>query len=74
MLDNLQQCDCGSKTLNLVGEQVDDFWEAHGDCYYDFEYVKPRGTRSGRCVCGDTVESFPDNWYEMWLEVHSEHS
>jgi hypothetical protein len=73
MLSNVQQCDCGVKTLNLIKEQVDDFWEAHDECYYHFEYVKPRGTHSDQCICGDTIESFPDSWYEMWTEVHNEH-
>jgi hypothetical protein len=71
---NLEYCDCGAKGLNLVGHQVDDFWEAHEDCYYDFEYVKPKGTHSAQCICGDTIESFPDNWYDMWQQVHSEHN
>ena len=69
---NLEWCDCGSRALNLVKEQVDDFWEAHEDCYYEFEYVKPKGTRSAKCVCGDAIESVPDSWYDMWLEVHEE--
>lgn len=72
MLSNIQYCDCGTKTLNLVNEQIDDFWEAHEDCYYDFEYIKPKGTNSSKCICGDIIESFPDSWYEMWLEVHEE--
>jgi hypothetical protein len=70
---NLEYCDCGAKALNLVGHQVDDFWEAHEDCYSDFEYVKPKGTISDTCICGDNIESFPGYWYEMWAEVHNEH-
>jgi hypothetical protein len=71
---NLEYCDCGAKALNLVGHQVDDFWEAHEDCYSEFEYVKPKGTISDSCICGDSIESFPDHWYEMWVDVHNEHS
>lgn len=73
MTNNLEYCDCGSKGLNLVNEQIDDFWEAHADCYYEFEYIKPKGSHSDHCPCGDQITAFPDDWYSMWTEVHDEH-
>ena len=73
MDNNFQICECGSRALNLIGEQIDDFWEAHYECIYENTYIKPNGTHSAECICGDSITSFPDSWYEMWLEIHSEH-
>ena len=33
VVSNFQYCDCGARSLNLVNEQIDDFWEAHEECY-----------------------------------------
>ena len=73
MPNNLEWCDCGSKALNLTKEQIDDFWEAHDDCGWEFEYVQPKGVHSAECVCGDSVTSFSNSWFGMWVEVHCEH-
>ena len=74
MDNNFQICECGSRALNLVDEQIHDFWEAHDECVYGDTYTKPKGTHSAECVCGDSITSFPDDWYEMWKEIHGEHN